>query len=102
MLLMLMLLMLLMFELPMLVLMLLMLILLLPMLPMLITPMLSSTTATAGKWTADKDKKLRDAVLTHGCNYGGTIALLVPGRAREECRKRWHYILVARAWGSET
>jgi hypothetical protein len=30
---------------------------------------INPTTTPTGKWTADEDKKLRDAVRTHGCNY---------------------------------
>jgi hypothetical protein len=48
------------------------------------------TTAPAGKWTADDDKKLRDAVRTHGCNYWVEITALFPGRTKRQCSRRWH------------
>jgi hypothetical protein len=51
------------------------------------------TTARAGKWTADEDKKLKDAVLTHGGENWETIAALVPGRAKRQCSSRWQTIL---------
>jgi hypothetical protein len=51
------------------------------------------TTARAGKWTADEDGKLKDAIQTHvGKNWAG-IAALVPGRTITQCRHRWHDVL---------
>jgi hypothetical protein len=52
------------------------------------------TTARAGKWTADEDKKLRDAVRRHGGKDWDRIATLVPGRTKNQCRSRWHDALV--------
>jgi myb proto-oncogene protein len=40
------------------------------------------TTARTGKWTADEDKKLKDAIQTHG-NDWTSIAALVPGRTKK-------------------
>jgi hypothetical protein len=38
------------------------------------------TTTLAGSWTADEDKKLKDAVQLHGGKGWVTIPALVPGR----------------------
>jgi hypothetical protein len=38
------------------------------------------TTARAGKWSDDEDKKLKGAVLTHGGKNWDKIAAMVPGR----------------------
>jgi hypothetical protein len=46
-----------------------------------------------GKWAADEDSKLKDAVKTHGCKNWGAIAALVPGRTKSQCWNRWHYCL---------
>jgi myb proto-oncogene protein len=43
-----------------------------------------------GKWTADQDIKLKDAVLTHGGKNWGAIAALNPGRTKKLCNTRWH------------
>jgi hypothetical protein len=51
---------------------------------------LDPTTARAGKWTADDDKKLKDAVREHGAKNWVTIATLVSGRTKKQCHKRWH------------
>jgi hypothetical protein len=51
------------------------------------------TTARAGKWTEDKDKKLKDAVQTHGGKNWSAIAALVPGRTKSQCLNRWHNTL---------
>jgi hypothetical protein len=51
------------------------------------------TTARAGKWTADEDSKLKDAVQTHSGKNWGAIAALVPGRTKVQCRDRWHQVL---------
>jgi hypothetical protein len=54
---------------------------------------IDATTARAGKWTADEDKKLKDAVLAHGGKNWGEIAALVPGRTKSQCSSRWHVAL---------
>jgi myb proto-oncogene protein len=46
-------------------------------------------TAREGKWTAFEDRKLKKAVLTQGGKNWETIAALVPGRTKVQCRKRW-------------
>jgi hypothetical protein len=47
-------------------------------------------TGRKGRWTADEDKKLKDAVPTHGDKDLGAIAALVPSRTKLQCRNRWH------------
>jgi hypothetical protein len=46
-----------------------------------------------GRWTADEDSKLKDAVQTHGDKKWGPIAELVPDRVESQCRQRWKHIL---------
>jgi hypothetical protein len=42
-------------------------------------------------WTKDEDEKLKDSVHQHGtCKDWGSIAKLVPGRTRNQCKTRWH------------
>jgi hypothetical protein len=56
----------------------------------------SSTALTAGrtgKWTADEDEKLKDAVQTHGGKDWIAITALVPGRTRNQCKRRWKDVL---------
>jgi myb proto-oncogene protein len=49
--------------------------------------------ACVGKWTAEEDCKLKDAVEKHnGKNWEATAALL-PGRTKKQCAKRWRYVL---------
>jgi hypothetical protein len=47
-------------------------------------------TARTGHWTADEDKKLKDAVPTHGDKNWEEIAGIIPGRTRVQCQSRWH------------
>jgi myb proto-oncogene protein len=51
------------------------------------------TTARAGRWTADEDKKLNHAFLTHGSKDWATITALVPGRTKVQCQSRWYHVL---------
>jgi hypothetical protein len=46
-----------------------------------------------GTWTADEDRKLKDAVQMHGGKDWGIIAPLVPGRTNKQCRQRWKDVL---------
>jgi myb proto-oncogene protein len=48
--------------------------------------------ARAGKWTADEDIKLKDAVHTHGGKNWNAIAMLVPSRTKKQCGNRWRDI----------
>jgi hypothetical protein len=43
-----------------------------------------------GKWTEEEDRKLKDAVQTHGGKNWVVIGALVPGRTNGQCRQRWH------------
>jgi hypothetical protein len=49
--------------------------------------------ARKGKWTADEDSKLKDAVQTHGDKDWVALSALVPGRTRRQCLSRWKAIL---------
>jgi hypothetical protein len=51
------------------------------------------TTARNGKWTPDKDNKLKDAVIMHNGKNWFATATLVPGRTRLQCFYRWHNAL---------
>jgi myb proto-oncogene protein len=42
-----------------------------------------------GKWTADEDSKLKDAVQTHGGKEWAAISALIPGRTKTQCQSRW-------------
>jgi myb proto-oncogene protein len=42
------------------------------------------------KWTPEEDDKLKDAVQMHNGKNWFSIATLVPGRTKKECRDRWH------------
>jgi hypothetical protein len=45
--------------------------------------------ARTGKWTADEDKILRDAVPAQGRKDWVAISAKVPGRTRQQCHYRW-------------
>jgi hypothetical protein len=44
-----------------------------------------------GKWTAEEDAKLTDAVKKHGDDWV-VVATLVPGRKKVQCRVRWLHV----------
>jgi hypothetical protein len=46
-----------------------------------------------GKWTVVEDSTLKDAVQTHGDKNWGAITALLPGRTKNQCYYRWHYVL---------
>jgi hypothetical protein len=52
-------------------------------------PSIGRVTGRAGKWTADENKKLKEAVGAHGAKNWKAIALLVLGRTQRQCRNRW-------------
>jgi 6-phosphogluconolactonase/glucosamine-6-phosphate isomerase/deaminase len=54
-----------------------------------------ATTARKGKWTANEDSTLTDAVKKHNGADWAAIAALVPGRTRQQCYKRWNNGLVS-------
>jgi hypothetical protein len=47
------------------------------------------TTTRVGKWTADEDKNLKDAVRAHGGKNWKAITAQVPGRTKAQCRAKW-------------
>jgi myb proto-oncogene protein len=51
------------------------------------------TAGRTGKWTEDEDLKLKYSIQLHGGKDWKAIATLVPGRARDQCRGRWHDVL---------
>jgi hypothetical protein len=51
------------------------------------------TMARVGRWTADEDSTLKDAVQTHGAKNWDAIAVLVPGRTNSQCHYRWNNAL---------
>jgi myb proto-oncogene protein len=51
------------------------------------------TTTQVGRWTADEDKKLKDAVIKHGGKNWKEVAALVPGRTITQCYYRWKDVL---------
>jgi hypothetical protein len=53
-------------------------------------PSIDRANGRTGKWAEDEDIKLKNAVQTHGGKNWGTIAVLVPGRTKGQCRDRWH------------
>jgi hypothetical protein len=48
------------------------------------------TPGRTGKWTADEDAQLKDAVQRHGDKSWIEIAPLVHGRTKVQCAHRWH------------
>jgi hypothetical protein len=47
------------------------------------------STARNGKWTADEDSTLADAVKKYNGEDWASIAALVPGRTIRQCNRRW-------------
>jgi hypothetical protein len=58
-----------------------------------LNPSIVLTTWRTGKWTEDEDARLKDAVQMHGGKDWSAIAALVTGRAKVQCRSRWHQYL---------
>jgi hypothetical protein len=54
-----------------------------------LNPSIALTAGRTGKWSGDEDIKLKAAVRTHGGKNWDSIAALVPGRARLQCRNRF-------------
>jgi hypothetical protein len=46
-----------------------------------------------GTWAEDEDLKLKTAVQIHGGKDWAAIAVMVPGRTKIQCNKRWHNAL---------
>jgi hypothetical protein len=58
-----------------------------------LTPSIALAPGCSGKWAEDEDRKLKDAVQTHGDRDWVAVAALVPGRTKGQCRQRWHNAL---------
>jgi hypothetical protein len=52
-------------------------------------PSIDRANRRTGAWAEDEDIKLKNTVQMHGGKGWGTIAALVPGRTKHQCRKRW-------------
>jgi myb proto-oncogene protein len=55
-----------------------------------LNPSIDRANERTGKWTADEDSTLKDAVQTHGSKNWGLTAALVPDRKESQCKGRWH------------
>jgi hypothetical protein len=55
-----------------------------------LTPSIAPTAGRSGKWAENEDRKLKDAVQTHGGKDWVAVAALVPGRTKKQCWSRWH------------
>jgi myb proto-oncogene protein len=58
-----------------------------------LNPSIALTTGRGGKWTADEDIKLKNAVQTHGGKNWAAISALFTGRTKLQCSCRWHNAL---------
>jgi hypothetical protein len=58
-----------------------------------VNPIIDRTSGRKGSWTPDEDRKLKDAVRTHGGKDWAAIAALVLGRTNIQCYKRWLGVL---------
>jgi hypothetical protein len=52
-------------------------------------PSIALAAGRKGRWTVDEDLKLKAAAQMHDGKDWGLIVAFVPGRTREQCRKRW-------------
>jgi hypothetical protein len=53
-------------------------------------PSVNPANGRTGKWNEDEDINLKNAVHKHGGKDWAAIAILVPGRTRNQCCNRWH------------
>ena len=51
------------------------------------------TDGRTGRWIEDEDAKLKDAVGTHGGKDWVATTASVPGRTKNQCKRRWHNFL---------
>jgi hypothetical protein len=56
-------------------------------------PSIGRASGRKGKWTEVEDSKLKSAVQTHADMNWVAISLLVPGRKKKQCLRRWHDVL---------
>jgi hypothetical protein len=59
----------------------------------LVDPSIALTAGRTGKWTKDEDMKLMRAIEMSVDKEWVLIALLVPGRTRKQCYRRWRDVL---------
>lgn len=52
-------------------------------------PNIDQSNGRTGRWKADEDSKLKDAVKMHGGKSWDKITVLVPGRTKKQCWNRW-------------
>jgi hypothetical protein len=55
-----------------------------------LNPSIDRATGRTGTWTEDEDIKLKGAVQTHGVKNWCAITALVPGRTKNQCKRRWN------------
>jgi uncharacterized membrane protein len=58
-----------------------------------LNPSIDRSNGRTGKWAEDEDIKLKDAVQTHGDKNWGAIAMLLQGRTKKQCNRRWRDVL---------
>jgi myb proto-oncogene protein len=56
-------------------------------------PSIDRVNGRTGKWTVVEDSKLKDAAQTHGGKDWSAVAVLVPGRTKQQCCSRWNTVL---------
>jgi hypothetical protein len=56
-------------------------------------PKIVAASGRKGSWTEEEDSKLKGAVHTQGNPNWVAVAVMVPGRSRNQCRNRFHYVL---------
>jgi myb proto-oncogene protein len=61
------------------------------------TQALDPASGDKGKWKAEEDAMLKDAVEKHGKDWAA-IAAMVPGRTNTQCRQRWTQALDPANW----
>jgi hypothetical protein len=62
-------------------------------------PNIDRASKRTGKWTADKESKLKGLVQTHGGKNWKAISALVLGRAEKQCQSICHDINIDQANG---
>jgi myb proto-oncogene protein len=56
-------------------------------------PSIDRADGCTGKWTVDEDSKLKDALQTHGDKDWVELSAVVPGRTKDQCRRRFASLL---------
>jgi hypothetical protein len=68
-------------------------------------PSINRANGRTGLWTTDEDLKLKTSVQIHGGKDWAAIAVMVPGRTKQQCYSRWFQVLdpnIDRANGRRT